>query len=813
MTVTTSAPAGGTPAERPVDSVTVFLDGIEVTVPKGTVVIRVAEMLGNEIPRFCDHPLLDPVAACRACLVEIEGMPKPQPACAITVSDGMKVRTQASSEVAEAAQAGVMEFLLANHPLDCPTCDKGGECPLQNQAMSAGRPETRFDLPKRRFTKAKPMNELILLDRDRCVSCARCTRFADQIAGDPMLELLERGSKQQVGTGPGDSFDSYFSGNTIQICPVGALTSTDYRFRSRPFDLVSVPTACEHCASGCSLRTDYRHGEVMRRLAWADPQVNEEWNCDKGRFAFGYLAQDRLTTPLVRDGGELRPASWPEALEVAARGLAAARGRVGILAGGRLTQEDAYSYAKFARVALGSDHLDFRARATSAEETGFLTSTVAGSPITVTYSALERAPIVLLAGFEPEDESPIVFLRLRKGVHKHRVRVASVGAVASQGLTKLRGQLIPALPGAEAATLAALPADVVSALGEPGAVILVGERLAASAGALTAAAALAASTGAALAWIPRRAGERGALDAGALAGLLPGGRPLADPAARAEVAAAWGIDPADLPAAGLDGAAIAATVIAEQREANPTRRRVGALIVAGVEAADLPEGAAFLAAAAQLPFVVSLETRRTALTDLADVVLPVAVVTEKAGRFLDWEGRRRAFAAAMRDTIALPDSRVLAMIADAMGRSIGSGDTLGVRRELDALGTWSGSRPATTSTAAAPPPAAPAPSGQVVLATWRTLIDAGSLQRGQEHLAGSARASVALMSAATAATAGLVDGAAALITGPSGSVTLPVRIGEVVDGVVWVPAHAPDCSVAGDLGAAAGALVTIGGAR
>ena len=266
-----------------------------------------------------------------------------------------------------------MEQLLINHPLDCPVCDKGGECPLQNQAMSNGRGESRFTEAKRTFPKPIDISAQVLLDRERCVLCARCTRFSEQIAGDPFIALIERGALQQVGIYEKEPFESYFSGNTIQICPVGALTSASYRFRSRPFDLISTPSVCEHCASGCALRTDHRRGKVTRRLAGNDPEVNEEWNCDKGRFAFRYDRQgDRLTTPLVRDEetGEHRPASWPEAFSVAARGLAAAEGSVGVLTGGRLTAEDAYAYSKFARVALGTNDIDFRARAHSAEEAG-----------------------------------------------------------------------------------------------------------------------------------------------------------------------------------------------------------------------------------------------------------------------------------------------------------------------------------------------------------------------------------------------------------------------------------------------------------
>ncbi|MEI7630812.1 MAG: NADH-quinone oxidoreductase subunit NuoG, partial [Actinomycetes bacterium] len=410
MTITSNAGSDLTPQ---VELVTVVVDGVAIEIPKGTLVIRAAELLGIEIPRFCDHPLLEPVAACRMCLVDIEGVPKPQPACAQVVSDGMQVRTQLTSPIARDAQEGVMEFLLLNHPLDCPVCDKGGECPLQNQAMSAGRPESRFEEEKRTFPKPINVSAQILLDRERCVSCARCTRFAEQIAGDPMLELLERGSNQQVGTAADQPFDSYFSGNTVQICPVGALTSAAYRFRSRPFDLVSVPTTCEHCASGCSLRTDHRRGTVTRRLAWDEPAVNEEWNCDKGRFAFTYQEQGRVATPLIREDGKLRPASWPEALDVAARGLAAATSH-GVLVGGRSTVEDAYAYARFARAVLQSDNIDFRVRESSDEEAQFLRSSVAGTAVRTTYESLEKAPSVLLAAFEPEDESPIVFLRLRK---------------------------------------------------------------------------------------------------------------------------------------------------------------------------------------------------------------------------------------------------------------------------------------------------------------------------------------------------------------------------------------------------------------
>ncbi|GAB3997540.1 hypothetical protein GCM10029992_20730 [Glycomyces albus] len=252
--------------------------------------------------------------------------------------------------------------------------------PLQNQAMSVGRTETRMEAAdKRTYKKALPISSQVLLDRERCVLCARCTRFSDEIAGDPFIELMERSALEQVGIYEDEPFESYFSGNTVQICPVGALTGTQYRFRSRPFDLVSSPGVCEHCAAGCSQRTDHRRGKVLRRLAGDDPAVNEEWNCDKGRWASSYVdAADRITKPLVREAdGSLREASWPEALRRAAAGLAEAGG-VGVLPGGRLTVEDAYAYAKFSRIALGTNDIDFRSRPHSTEESEFLAHAVAG---------------------------------------------------------------------------------------------------------------------------------------------------------------------------------------------------------------------------------------------------------------------------------------------------------------------------------------------------------------------------------------------------------------------------------------------------
>ncbi|ATL29731.1 NADH-quinone oxidoreductase subunit G [Streptomyces formicae] len=822
MTVTTnSAPSGGGEAAvPPEDLVSLTIDGIDISVPKGTLVIRAAELLGIEIPRFCDHPLLDPAGACRQCIVEVEGQRKPMASCTITCTDGMVVKSQLTSPVAEKSQRGVMELLLINHPLDCPVCDKGGECPLQNQAMQVGDPDSRFEGKKRTYEKPVPISTQVLLDRERCVLCARCTRFSNQIAGDPMIELIERGALQQVGTGEGDPFESYFSGNTIQICPVGALTSAAYRFRSRPFDLVSSPSVCEHCSGGCATRTDHRRGKVMRRLAQDDPEVNEEWICDKGRFGFRYAQKpDRLTTPLVRNAstGELEPASWPEALDVAARGLAAARGRAGVLTGGRLTVEDAYAYSKYARVALDTNDIDFRARVHSSEEADFLAARVAGrgrdlDGAGVTYAALEKAPAVLLVGFEAEEEAPGVFLRLRKAWRKHGQRTFSLATFATRGLEKAGGTLLPAAPGTETEWLDALAAGVsladdgakaAEALRGEGAVIVVGERLAAVPGGLTAAVRAASATGAQLVWIPRRAGERAAIEVGALPSLLPGGRPATDPRARDEVASAWGV--AELPHRyGRDtGQIVEAAATGE----------LGALLVAGVEVADLPDPTRARQALHEVGFLVSLELRPSEVTDHADVVLPVAAVAEKPGTFLNWEGRARMFDAALKPDqmtrrLAPTDARVLHMLADAGDVHLGLPDLLTIRRELDRLGAWDGPHATEPLETGAQPPR-PA-SGEAVLAGHRLLLDRGRLQEGDEALAGTRHAAHARVSPATAAEAGVKDGDVLAVSGPAGTSELPLQITEMPDRVVWLPLNSAGGGVTSDTGAHPGDLVRIG---
>ena len=820
--------------------VKVTIDDVELDVPAGTLVIRAAEQAGIRIPRFCDHPLLEPVAACRQCLVEVgmpdrntgelRFMPKPQPSCAQTVTPGMVVKTQHTSEVARLAQEGVMEFLLINHPLDCPICDKGGECPLQNQAMSEGRESSRFIDAKRTYRKPLKLTSQILLDRERCILCQRCVRFGKEIAGDPFLDLQGRGGGtaptehhhfmgEQVGSfdtavldyfnpqakdnvkagisGPygqegiigsinegdlapndrdvsGRAFASYFSGNIIQICPVGALTSNDYRFRARPFDLVSTASVTEHDASGSAIRVDIRRGEVLRRLAGNDPEVNEEWITDKDRFAFKWSDVQRLNTPFVRENGQLVPTSWSDALDRVHRALAGLSGdQVGFLPGGRLSFEDAWAWSKFARSVVGSDSIDMRSRSHSEEERSFLAAHVAGSGLGVTYSQLENAGQVLLVGLEPEDECGAIFLRMRKATRKGKLRVASLAPMTSRGLAKLSGELLRCAPGTEVEVAAEIReggefADLASRL--DGGVILVGERASRTPGLLSEVVRLAERTHCRIQWVPRRAGERGGVEAGLLPGLLPFGRPLASQEARESLA--WGEIPAQR---GLD---------ATQMLEAAADGRVKALVVGGVDLRDFDDPSAARKALDQVDFLVSLEVRRSEVTDRADVILPVAPPLEKNGTFINWEGRLRPFGQAIASR-SQTDRLVFDALASEFGVDLGLHDLVGLYDQVNPLMQWNGQReefvPAKASELVE------VGQGEALLATHKPMLDAGRLQDGASMLAGSARRPVVFASRATVAGLGIDEGEELTLSTQRGSVTLPLQFADLPDGVVWVP--------------------------
>jgi NADH-quinone oxidoreductase subunit G len=583
--------------------VTLTIDGKEVTVPAGTLIIRAAEQLGIEVPRFCDHPLLKPAGACRQCYVSVEGQPKLATSCTVPVAAGMKVRTQNSDpEVADAQRAN-LEFLLLNHPLDCPICDRGGECPLQDQALAYGPGDSRFREAKRVFPKPISMSPLVGLDRERCILCARCTRFCDEISGDRFLELFARGAGERVSIAAGEDFRSPFSGNTVQICPVGALTSTPYRFAARPFDLTYGDSVCPHCSAGCNLRVDVRRGEVVRHLARDEYEVNDAWLCDKGRYAYRFPdSPERITTPLIRDHG-LEPASFGEVLTKIASWVDGAR--VGVLTGGRLMDEDYYALSKLARTVFKTNDLDHR-RGSGAPSAELF---AARTPMGVTYRDVERAKAVLVVGLDAEQEVPILHLRLRKAaaagariwvLHPRRTRLHDV---ATHVLVR---------PGDEGPAMDELREELAAA-GED-AIVIAGERP----GVADAALAVARATGARFAYVTRRAGDRGALRAGVHPSLLPGGRGLDEAGA---VESRWQTAVDREP--GRDSRGILEACAA---------REIDVLYLAGVDPLrDFPDADLALRALENVPVKIVQSLELGSLEPFADACLPSAAFLEKEG--------------------------------------------------------------------------------------------------------------------------------------------------------------------------------------
>jgi NADH-quinone oxidoreductase subunit G len=779
------------------EGVTLTIDGAELTVPDGTLVIRAAEQLGITIPRFCDHPLLEPVAACRQCLVEVDGRAKPFTSCSTMCTEGMQVRTHQTSQMARQAQEGQLELLLVNHPLDCPQCDKGGECPLQDQALSHGPGDSRFVDKKRRYEKPVPISPLVALDRERCVLCARCTRFSQQISGDPFIELFERGALEQVSIYEDDPYDSYFSGNVIQICPVGALTATSYRFASRPFDLRSVNGVCNQCSAGCNLRVDVRSGELQRQLARQNMAVNEEWNCDKGRFGFEYVAsEERLRSPLARDDeGALVPVPWRAGVRRAGEAIrqAAEDGpeAVGVLAGGRLTDEDAYAVGRFAGDVVGTDSVDHRMRPRTDEELGVL-SAVAGT-VGPTYDELERADLVIVAGLDPEEEVPILHLRLRKAWRRHHQKIVAVGPVLGS-MREIAWRWVRTEAGDEARVLSALAADdageqaegladVAEALSRAGltAVVLAGERLAESPGGLPAAAELARARELGFAWVPRRANARGAVDAGLVPGLLPGGRWLAEPG---PVAESWGQVPR---ASGMD---------TRQMLAAAAEGRIRALYLVGVDPArDFEDPRLAKEALEQVETLVVQDLLPTETTRYADVVLPAAAAQERVGSFTTWEGRRQPFPQAVPPQgHAQEDWDLVAQLAAAMGSPLGWETAADVRAEAAPLMEVPvraterlSARPAESGGAAV---SGSDDEGQWPLAAvvLERLIGEGSMLTGAKALKETGRDASVWVSTADAAQLGLADRAHVAVVGPGGRYELPATVTDTVaSGCVVLP--------------------------
>ncbi len=690
------------------------LDGRPAKARPGEVVIAAAERAGTFIPRFCYHPRMKPVGMCRMCLVEVSG-PRGatlQPACFVTVAEGMEVTT--ASDKVKKAQDGVLEFLLVNHPLDCPVCDKGGECPLQDQTLAYGPGESRFVEEKRHFEKPIPISDLVLLDRERCIQCGRCTRFAAEVAGEPQIDFAGRGERVEVATFPDRPFSSYFSANTVQICPVGALTARPYRFTARPWDLDQVESTCTTCAFGCRVAVQASADRLTRLLGIDADPVNQSWLCDKGRFVFESVNGDqvagapeqrgRLAEPLVRKDGELVPAGWTEALAAAAEGIRRAKdthgpGAVALVGGARCTNEGAYAWTKLAKGVIGTDSVD-------AQLADGLPGEAVLSLPRASIDDTCRARVVLVLSGDVREELPVLFLRLRAAALEGGTEVVEVAA-AETSLTRYAAVSLRARPGdvltlAEALTPQGAPVAppahphgaLVSAeelararallAGEEGdgsgVVVVLGRPSLAENGEVVAAAArrIAGALPAAR-FLPalRRGNVMGALELGMGPGLLPGRVSLG--AGRDWFAAAWGAAPG---ARGLDTAGILRSLADPQDGAG-----VRALLVVG---ADLPRDFVDAALARRAldaaDFVVAVCGHPGGVTDWADVVLPAAIEHERPGTTANVEGRvTRLGQKLVPPGQAWPDWMIAAELAAELGADLGFGSTDDVWDEIERL--------------------------------------------------------------------------------------------------------------------------------
>jgi NADH-quinone oxidoreductase subunit G len=665
--------------------ITFTIDGREVRAPENAMLVDAAKHGDVEIPVFCYEPKLgNPVGACRMCLVEIEGIPKLQTGCSTPVKDGMVVYTQ--SERVRVAQRAVVEFLLINHPLDCPVCDKGGECPLQDITFGWGGGISRFVEPKRHFVKPLELSPLIAIDRERCILCYRCVRFSQEVSEDYQLVLLERGAHSYVSTFDGHPYVAPFSGNIVELCPVGALTSRPYRFRARPWDVENAGSVCTLCPSQCNVTLTVRDERALRVLARQNDEVDNGWLCDKGRFAYqAFHLEERVTQPLLRDHGYLRPVSWERALAEAASGLARAGAGVGALAGGGTTNEEGLLLATLLRDGLASPHLDSRRSGTLALE---LQRALGRPSLQARTSDLEFAHAVLVLDSEPLGDAPILDLRLRKGVRRHGLRLALASPHASAlddsaelsirfapgGGAAFAGALAAALTGSaeleelaaaagahphELQALAALLSGAYAG-GEQGeappreVVVLWGERMTAGpdgdagARALLAIAerlSLADTPGAGLLEVPASANGRGLREAGVLPNAGPG---LAEPTG----------------SAGRDTRAIAEGLAAGELAAlyllhcDPLR--------------ELPDAELWERALAAAGTVVAHASYLTeTVREHADVVFPAEAYPEKEGTVVHPDGRLQR----LRPAIARPGEvraewEVLADLALRLGVAV-----------------------------------------------------------------------------------------------------------------------------------------------
>ncbi len=622
-------------------TITFTIDGLEVQAPENAMLVDAAKHGDVEIPVFCYEPKLgQPVGACRMCLVEIEGIPKLQTGCSTPVKDGMVVHTQ--TDRVKTAQQSVVEFLLINHPLDCPVCDKGGECPLQDITFGWGPGHSRFIEPKRHFVKPLELSPTIAIDRERCILCYRCARFSQEISEDNQLVLLERGAHSYISTFDGHPYVAPFSGNIVELCPVGALTSRPYRFRARPWDIEDAGSVCTLCPAQCNVTLTVRDDRVLRVLARENDEVDDGWLCDAGRFAYPALGgDDRVSEPLIRDGGELRPVSWERALEAAATGLARAGERTGAIAGGQSTNEEGFLLARLLREGLGSPNLDSRRAGALPLELHLALSDPA---LQAKVSDLEFAHAVLVLDADPIEDMPILDLRLRKGIRRHGVKLVQASAadlLSDERTAELTEQL--------------------KAAGEE-VVILWGERLAAGPDGEAAVQALLAlaqtlslgdTSGAGLLEIPSGANGRGLREAGVLPNAGPGLSELDDAPGKDARAIAEGLADGELAALYLfqtdplhdlpDRQLIDPVAATPSRNGDSVGAGNGASAVAAAHDTSpdrSPDRELWERALERASTVIAHATFLTeGLREHADVVFPAEAYAEKEGTIVHPDGR------------------------------------------------------------------------------------------------------------------------------------------------------------------------------
>jgi NADH-quinone oxidoreductase subunit G len=711
--------------------VNIEINGIELQVPKGEMIIESAKRIGVDIPFFCYHPRLGKgqAANCRMCLVEVgtkqpDGsvrmMPKPQTSCTLPASQGLVVFTD--TVAIQKARRGILEFLLINHPLDCPICDRGGECPLQNNTLFYGPGVSRFVEEKRHLPKAFPISDYVVLDRERCIHCARCTRFSQEIAGDAQLDFLKRGADMMVSTFYDTEFTSRFSGNTIELCPVGALTSRVYRFRARPWDMKSQKSICTRCSNGCNIWLDYRPNRLVRVLGRENEAVNEEWTCDKGKFGHEYISSDRrLLSPLIRRDGKFVTASWVEVYQLIASRVRQAvqehgAKAVGAIGGAHLSNEETYVLQKLMRAAIGTNNIDHRLERNQLAGGGTLLSRL-GVPFAQNAIAdIEKAKTVFIFGSELVDEQPIVFLRARKAWYRHGAKVViaypevtetelrfdeplvlryregteialvhgllslllASGRAAMDGLTQDEQQALQeklrAYTPEQVAMTTGIPEEhlqeAAELLGE-GTVILCGAKVRNHpdyAGLMDALVSLTVLTGNAerenggMNILLPEVNSHGAADMGALPDRLPGYVSVDDEAARRQIESVWEVAlPAD------PGMSTQEMLEAAARGQMQVLYIVGEDPVQKYYDTELAQRALENAG-----FVIVQDLFLTESAQYADVVLPAASVAEKEGTFTNTEQRVQRFWKAFPSPSpeVKPDLNIFAELAVYLGKPI-----------------------------------------------------------------------------------------------------------------------------------------------